>query len=303
MKAGWGYLMVIMAGCAWGSLGIVGKLLFAGGFEPLSAVWFRIAISFAALLIIMLLFKRAELRVKIKDLLFFALFGLICVSTFNVVYFYTVNLTTVSTAAILLYTAPAFVVVLSRYIFGEFITSRKLISLLLSMLGCFFVVKGYDPTAVKLNLPGILCGLLSGLTYALYTIFAKKSLNKYSPWTVILYTQCFGLLFLSLVNSPLALLSGRYSLTTWGELVFLGLISTLFAYICYNQGLRYIEPGKVSIIATIEPVVAVVLAYVFFKELLEPVQLLGTVLVLTGVILIQLPVRKKISESTSTAAG
>ncbi|HHV72117.1 MAG TPA: EamA family transporter [Clostridia bacterium] len=279
-----GYLLVLAAGILWGSLGILGKYLYGYGIDPLTVVTFRALFAFLGLLIIVIIKFPSLLKIKRSDLLFFALFGLISVTCFYTLYFYTVRLTDVATAAVLLYTAPAFVTLLSAKIFKERITKQKLISLFSTFLGCLFVVKAYNFAHLRLSYLGIITGLGSGFTYALFSIFGKKGLEKYNEWIVLFYAFAFGTIFFLIVNNPIAAFRSNYPLAVWLLLLALALGPTLLANFFYTSGLKYIEASKASILATVEPVIAALLAYFLLKERLEVLQLLGIILVIGGVV-------------------
>ncbi len=111
-----------------------------------------------------------------------------------------------ATAVVLLYTAPIFVVILARVLYGERLTIRKIISLILAITGCILVVGLYQPGNLLVNGLGILFGLGAGFTYALYNIMGKQVATNYSPLTIVVYLMGLGALFLFPLR-PLSLLS------------------------------------------------------------------------------------------------
>jgi DME family drug/metabolite transporter len=287
-----GYFLVLGAGFLWGSLGIIGQYLYGYGIDPLTVVTFRALFAFIGLILIGLMKSPKGLKIDPSDLGFFCIFGLISVSCFYWLYFTAVKMTDVATAAVLLYTAPAFVMLLSAKIFREKITKQKVVSLLLTFGGCLFVVKAYDLTHLRLSYLGILVGIGSGFTYALFSIFGKKGLEKYDEQTVLLYAFGFGTLFLAVLNNPIKAIGAGYPGTAWILMAVLAVFPTLLANSLYTAGLKYVEASKASILATVEPVVAVVLAYLLFGEVLEPLQLLGIILVVCGVALTRIGGRR-----------
>lgn len=287
-KKNLGYLYIMIAAALWGTIGVVVKTLISMGFTTISIVIYRIAVSFLILFIIIFLYDRSLIKVKKEHLVYFVLYGLISVSIFNIVYINAIDLTTVTTAVILLYTSPVFVLLISRVLFNEKIDFVKFLCAVFTFIGCFLVVKGYNIESLKLNFKGIILGILSGLTYGLYSIFGKYCLKDYKPYTVSLYSLGFGSLFLSL-----------YLILTGTKIVFIPklipnivllyiiLFPTLLSYVFYTKGLKLIEAGKASIVATVEPVVSSLLAVFVLGESLEFIQVLGIVMVLMAVVLIQ----------------
>lgn len=279
-----GYLYILSAAVLWGSIGVAGRAAFRTGMSPLEAAFFRAALSFAVLLPATALWNRAALRIRKRDLGLFASFGLISIAIFFFVYLFAIQQTSVATAAILLYTAPACVVVLSAVIFGEVLTREKAGLVALAFAGCVLVVRGYDFQALRLSLPGVLAGLASGLTYAMYSIFGKTALRRYSPLTILTYALGFGALFLGLIAIPTGTVRLTHSSLGWGAIVYLALVTTLLAQLLYLNGLRRIEAGRASLVATLEPAVAAILGFMLLGEGLDAWQIFGGVLVLAAVV-------------------
>lgn len=283
-----GYLMILGAGTLWGSLGIFGRALYADGMTPLGVVIARATVA-AAIFTVWTGVKQPKLlRIDPRDLGFFALYGLIGIGIFYFLLFYSISRTSVATAVTLMYTAPAYVSLLSSYLFGERLTGAKVGALALTFAGVALVSGGYDPAQFRGSLPGILSGLGAGLTYGLYSIFGKKAAAKYHQNTVLVYSFVFGAAFLALAGIPSRFWAVSYPVRVYSILAALGIFPTAVAYALYQAGLRRVEASRASIVATVEPVVAALLAYLFLGELLAPIQLLGGLLVLAGVLLIQM---------------
>lgn len=280
-----GGLLILAAALLWSSLGVAGRFAFRAGVVPLEAAFYRAAISFASLLPLLIATDRRALRIRPGDLGLFAAFGFVGVAAFFVVYMTAISMTTVATAAILLYTAPAFVIVLSALLFGETLTAPKTIAVACAFIGCGLVGRGYDLASLRLNLPGVLAGLASGLAYALYTIFGKAALRRYTPVTTLTYTLGFGTIFLGTAALATGVIPRAHPSSGWVALVYLAFVTTLLAQALYLAGLRYIEAGPASLLATVEPVAAAVLGYIVLGERLEGLQIAGGVLVVGAVML------------------
>ncbi|WP_027363503.1 DMT family transporter [Desulfotruncus alcoholivorax] len=287
------YLLIVFAAITWGSIGIAGEVLFNHGFEPQDLIWFRCAVCFIAIFLICLIFNRSRMFINRRDWPIFVLYGLFSVAFFYYSYFNAIDQTGVAVAAVLLYTSPAMVVILSRFLFKESIGTIKVLCVFLTILGCVLVVKAYDVNNLKLNQTGIVMGLLAGFFYSTYTLFGKKTSTDYHAWTVILYSQGFGLLFLSLLHFPAAVFFRGYDAGVWFTILYIGLVPTLFANFCFNTALKNTEPGRASIVATIEPVAAAILAYFVFGQVLETVQILGASLIILAALVVQLPAANK----------
>lgn len=283
-----GYLLVTGAAALWGMLVIFYHNLVAlYGLAPLEVAFFRAAVSALILGVALAIGRPAMLRLQRRDLPLFVAFGLLGVSVFFIVYTYAIRLTGGATAAVLLYTAPAWVTIVAWRVFGESLTRIKLAALGLSFVGCALVARAYDPARLKLDLVGILLGLASGLTYGLYTLFNKRAVQRYSPWTATFYALGFGGLFLLPWQSPSRLWAvvSRPAPALW--LLALALGPTLGAFLLLGKSLERLPASVASIVATSEPVIAAVLAWAFLGQTLTLAQIGGGGAVLAGVLLLQ----------------
>jgi drug/metabolite transporter (DMT)-like permease len=214
----------------------------------------------------------------------FVIYGIVGIGLFYWLYTQAIVQTTVTTAVVLLYTAPAFVTVIAWRLWGETLDARKLVALALAFGGCALVARAYDLTRLGLNLGGIACGLGAGLTYALFTIFGKVVVKRYSPWTGLTYQLLFGALFLAPLQTWAAFTPLIEFPQAWFFALALALGPTLGAIWFFAAGLANVPASNASILATIEPVMASVLAFVLLGERLEVWQMVGGVMVVLGAI-------------------
>ncbi len=283
---------VLAAGCMWGLMGLLVRSLDAVGIASMEVCFIRSAVTLISLFAGALLFDRRAFRIRLKDIWCFIGTGACSVTFFNFCYFKTMTLTSLSVAAVLLYTAPAFVMLMSAVLFKEEMSVQKLSALLLAFLGCAFV-SGIVGGAGAISASGILYGLGAGFGYALYSIFGRYALEKgYSSLTISFYTfLCSAICtsFLADKGSVAAALSGNGGLIV--KTVVLVLVVTLFPYLSYTKGLSGVENGAASVLASVEPVVATLVGVVIYKETLNVWNVAGICLVLGSIILIN---RKKI---------
>ncbi len=271
------------AAVLWGTLGVAVRSLLASGLSPLQAAAWRASGAFAVLLIYCLLVNRPALRVRRRDLPLLAAFGAVSVAGFMTIYFMAIDLTTIATAAVLMYTAPAWVVILARAFYGEAMTPMKTAAVGFTFAGCALVVGAFGPGALRLSTPGLMAGLGAGLTYALYSIFGKAALRRHSPLTTVVFTLGFGAVFLIAASGGLPVV--RTAILP--VLAYVVAAPTCAAYLLYIAGLRQIEAGRASVVATLEPVVAALAGTLLLREPMSAAQWGGAALVLGGVILVQ----------------
>ena len=280
-----GYLLVAAAAGLWGTLGLVFRILHDDYMlSALAIAFLRAALAFTLLFAFLLLTRPQRLKLDLRALPFFALYGFCGVTAFYFSYTQAVIQTTVTTAVVLLYTAPAFVTLIAWRIWGESLGARKLFALVLAFAGCALVARAYDPAQVSLNLPGLAVGLAAGFTYALYTVFSKSALERFASTTALLYALLFGALFLI----PLQTMDDFAPLVrgpgVWIFLLLLAVGPTLGSLALYNAGLLRVPASNASLVATIEPVVASLLAFTFLGERLEFLQLVGGAMVIGGAV-------------------
>ncbi len=283
-------LSIAAAACIWGSMGLFVRRVEAVGFTPMEIVAIRSLGAFLVLLSYTLLFNKKLLRIRIKDLPIFLGSGVCSITFFNFCYFTTISRTSLSVAAVLLYTAPAFVILFAYLFFKEPITIRKLTALVMSFAGCFFV-SGILNNTQELRAVDLLVGIGAGLGYALYSIFSRSALNRgYSSLTITLYTFFFaGLSALPFTEFTDTLRLIGNNRRIWPDLISMVLLVTIIAYVLYTYGLNRLEAGTASIIACIEPVVATCIGLLVYHESISFFELLGITLVLSSSVLVNLP--------------
>ena len=293
MKQKKSILYVLTAGILWGFMGLFVRTLNTHGFYTMEITGLRSLIAMILMGLFLMVYDRSLFRIKWKDLWCFIGTGIISLTFFNMCYFKAITMTSLSVAAILLYTAPSIVMVLSVLIFHEHFTKRKVFSLFLAFAGCVLVTGVLSDKEAIISPLGILVGLGSGLGYALYSIFARFALEKgYHSFTVTFYT-----LFTSTVGTLYFLSPSKISLSISSSpeiaiyILLLGFFSTCLPYILYTTGLEKLESSKASIIASIEPVTATLLGIFLFQEPLTGMGLFGVLMVLFSIVIVNSPKR------------
>ncbi len=283
-----GYGLALIAASLWATLGLFYRALAAYGLSAITIVFFRALIAAAVLLVALRWRQPASLRLTWRDGLFFAAFGLFGVAAFYIVYIYAINLTGMGMAAVLMYTAPAWVTLLSVPLLGERLNGVKVAAVALAIGGCALVGRVYDPTSMRVNLPGILAGLGAGLTYGLYTLFSKVAQRRHSAWVTLAYGLGLGALFMLPFQSLPELARALTTPAILIGLLALGLVPTLASGVAFNAALRRVPASNVSVVASLEPVIASLLGWAFLHERLEGLQILGTGMVLAAVGLLRM---------------
>lgn len=286
-------LAVIAAGVAWGVISLFVRSLSAAGLAPLQISLIRMVTAAVCFFPLMALRDPARLRIRLRDLWMFVGTGIVSVVLFNSLYFYTTVQSQASVAVVLLYTSPAFVLLLSALLFRERITRRKLLCLGMTVLGCT-LVGGILGGSYRLTGRVLLAGLGSGFFYALYTIFARLALRRYDSMTVTAYTFLLG----ALGSLPLGKAGATASLLAARPILLLsclgiGLVSTVLPYVLYTWGLQRMDSGRAAILVAVEPLVGAVLGMVLYREPHDLPKLAGILLILAAILLLNRPEKGK----------
>lgn len=275
-------ISILIAAASWGVIGIWNMQLIDMGLSPYSIVAVRNCGSLLMLVCIFGVRDRSVFIIDWKDLKYFFGTGIVSVLLFTACYFTCQEVVSVSVAAILLYTAPAIVVVLSAILWKEPITKNKCIAVILTFFGSA-CVSGIFTGQLVASISGILLGLGAGFFYALYSVFGRYALEKYKPMTVTVWTFVFAGIGSLIFVKPVELTPVFSEARGWGLVLGLVAISTVLPYIFYTYGLSHVEAGKASIMASLEPVVACIVGVVVFEETMGWLSRLGVVIVLGGV--------------------
>ena len=276
-----GYLLIFAAAALWGLIGPFAKLAFQEGVTPLEVAFWRAVLAW-------LCFGpqaiwQRQFRVAASDLPALGLFGLTGVFLFYGSYQLAVQKGGAALASVLLYTAPAWVAVMAGIFFKERMTRIKTAALVLTLIGVALVSLGSGGglSSTSGQMAGaVFYGLVAGFTYSLYYIFGKHFGAKYAAATVFLYILPIGAVCL-LPWLDFTPKSG----TAWWAMAWVALLSTYGAYHCYYAGLKHLEAGRAAIAATLEPVVAALVAFFWWGEFFSPAGYIGSGLIIAAVIL------------------
>ena len=280
------FLSVLTAATLWGFMGLFRRVLGNAGVESAGMIVLRCGTAAMLFLVTVLLRNPSALKVRLKDLWCFLGTGICSMLFFTYCYFRAIELMSLSVSAILLYTAPVFVVLLSAVLFDEPLGRKKLIAVGVAFVGCCFVSGIGQGTAV--TAVGVLFGLGAGIGYALYSIFAKFAIDRgYNNLTINLYTHGFaatGATLLWGAKDPLMIAVSSSELMAWT--LAMGALTCFIPYLLYTYSLRGLEAGKASVYANVEPVVATLVGVTVFHEILTVGAILGMVLILSAVLML-----------------
>ena len=290
-KSALGNILIIVAGLFWGSMGIFVRHLNVLGFSSIQVACLRLTTAGVIFALILLIKDRKGFRIKARDIPLFLALGLVSILFFTCCYFTAIRLMTMSTAAILLYTSPIWVMILAIIFLKEKITLQKILALILAFAGCI-LVSGFGG---KVTLIGILVGLGSGLGYGLYSIFGTFALKKYSPYTVTCYTFLIAGLGSVFAANPIDLFAKLSAVENKpaliGFVLLTAVVTAVIPFLLYTLGLNMTTAGKAAVLATVEPAAATLFGFFVMKETVGPVAICGIFLVFAAILV--LSIKKK----------
>lgn len=280
------FLLIIAAGVLWGTSGLFVNFLSPYGITSLQMTALRGIVSFLCMLVYVLLRDRKLLRVKWTELLLFAGIG---VGIFGTATFYyaSMQMTSVATAVVLMYTAPVYVMLFSVLFLKEKLIPLKLISLVCMLIGCCLVsgVVG----GLKFDLIGIALGILSGISYAAYNLLTKVAMQRgSSPVSATLYgflAMTLVALCLCDVPSMVGVLSTKPAMML-PLMVLFGVMTCFLPYILYTLSMKTLPAGTAASLAIVEPLAATLFGVFLLNQALDAFSVVGIMLILLAVFLL-----------------
>lgn len=288
-----GTVLVLLAAVLWGTIGVFIRSLADAGLGTFDIALVRMSVGLLAMAVFLVPFHPERLRIRLRDIWIFAGAGLLSLMCMNYCYNETVRATSLAVAGTLLYTAPTFVMLMSLLFFREKLTVGKLAALVLAFIGCA-LVSGLAQGRLLLTPRAFAIGLGAGFSYALYSIFSRFALDRgYNSWTITFYSFVFCALGCLCFAKP-----GRIVLTAVAApallvpMLLLGILTGFLAYLLYTVGLTCLEPGRASILASLELVAAAVIGAVAYREHIAIDAAAGITLLLFAVLLLSLKEKK-----------
>lgn len=255
---------------------------------------------------VFLIFHPKLLIIKKKDIPFLFLFGFsLCV--FNILWTLAVTLMGASVATVLVYSSGAFTAILGYFLLRESLGAKKIIAVILCLVGCLFVSGATNPGAWEANTLGIITGLSSGLLYAVYSLMGRQATHRgLNPWTTLFYTFMFAGSFLLMINllpidfipatasHPAEMIMLGTQWRGWLLLLILAAGPTLIGFGLYNVSLGLLDSSTANLILTLEPVFTMITAYFLLHERLASLEIFGAGLILLGLLILRLRKKPKV---------
>lgn len=282
-------ILPVLAGFMFGSSGIFVRTLTQNGIDQTTLLFLRFSIAVIPILLAILLSDKNLLKIDLKDLPLFSACA-ICIVGLNLCYNHSMNTVPLSLAATLLSTAPIFVLITAYILFREKITSKKLICMILALLGCILMTGLLEEDIISIPLSGIISGMGAAIFWAFYLMSSKKSIENHNHTYTILF---YSIIIISLALIPFTdfgQISSFISPDPTFAIFFLIIHSTFsFAlpYILSTLSLKYIDSGTSSIIMSgAEPFAALIFGFLVYIEIPTPLMFCGFILTIISMMIL-----------------
>jgi drug/metabolite transporter (DMT)-like permease len=297
-RVGLGYLMVAVAAILFALNGVVSKVTLSSDLTSLELTQIRATGAAIGLLAFLLLFARRRLRVGRRELAFLVVFGITGVAFVQWLYFVAIEHLPVGIALLIQFIAPLFIALFAWLVYHEHIRRRIWLALVLCITGLAVVVELWS--GVAFDTVGITAALGGSLALTTYVLMAERERRHRDPVSLSFYGFLFAALFWAVVQ-PLwqfpwstlgdsISLQGRFEDQTapvWLLVGFVIVVGTMITFSLLTGALRHISATRASIVATLEPVLATVFAWVWLEETFGAAQLVGGAVVLAGIFIAQ----------------
>ncbi len=291
-------ILPIIAGIMFGSTGIFVRTLTENGVDSTTLLFLRFSIATIYMIIAILFTDKSLFKIDKRDIPLFILCGL-CILSLNLCYNSSINTVPLSLAAILLSTAPVFVLILEYFLFNEKITSIKVLSVILVLIGCTMVTGLLEENSISISLLGIIAGIGSAIFWAIYSVSSRKSIEMgRHTFTILLYS----LITITIVIIPFTnftQITDFVYLNTIPNILFLmlhSLVSFALPYICITISLNHLDAGTAVILSSGEPIAALIFGMIVYSEIPTVLMVCGVFITIIALIILSRSSSKKDSD-------
>jgi len=296
-------LFIGLAALLWGVSAVLGRAVFTGKL-PLSGealhpigpiILSQTRTSFSLIVLLALLLgRRGWQRIKLPtaDLMRCLMLGMLGVAASNYFYYVAIQKTSVAIAIIVQYTAPIWVLLYVVARGQQKLSLQKVAAVGVAVTGIALtigVVGANTASPLRLDAYGFIAALLASFSFAFYNIGGHRVLARHDRWRVLVWTLTSASVFWLFINPPWKVAASHYAPAQWAFLFVFSLISVLGPFSLYFLGLQHLEPTRAIIASCLEPVFSILLAAASLGEGVRPIQTLGIVLVLSAIVIVQLP--------------
>lgn len=293
-----GYAMVASAATLFAVNGVVSKVIEATGFSSQRLTEVRSTGAFLGLAAIVALTHRDAVRTNARELVLLVALGIGGLALVQWSYFFAIHRLPIGEALLVQYVAPLLVALWARFVYREAVRRRIWVALALSLSGLILIVRVWH--VHKLDGLGLAASALACVSYAFYVLVAERGVARRDAISLSAWGFLFAALFWAAAQPwwtfPASYFRGDASLLghldslhlpIWLLVAWMVVLGTIVPFVLVVGALRHVSATRVGIVAMLEPVVAILVAWVWLGETLAQVQLIGSTLTLTGIVLAQ----------------
>ena len=285
-----GMLLASLASSLWAISGISGEILFKKfNFSSDWLVSTRTLISGILLFAIVIFIEKKSVLKPLKnkkDCLGIILFGTAGMYLVQYTYFKTIELSNVSFATILQFTAPFFIFVYESAKNRKLPSVSTIILLFMTILGVVFIATKGNFSNLSVSMEALVFGLVSAIMIAFYSTYPKKLLKKYWSITVVGWGMIVGSIISNIIH-PIWKIEGNVNAKSIIQVIIVVILGTSIAYLIYIASLNYISSSLAGILTAFEPVLAAILSVIIFGLKFSSVEIVGFVLVFVSIFILE----------------
>ena len=285
LRLGLGYSFALTAAAFFGIGGIIAKAAFNSGVEPSILAEWRVLFAFLVFISIFAALH-FDLGIRGADLPLFAVFGIVGLAGVSLIYYEAIKRIPIGVALVIEYTGPVLLLIYAQ-LRGRAVGRRLWVAAALAVLGCFFAAGAYDAGLRELNAVGLALAAVDAFLFALYFALGERLGRTYGTPTLLVWGFGFALVGWSVVRPPWLLPWTETTVDGYILIAAVVVIATVIPFALTLAAVRLIPAARVGLAATLEPVVAAIAAWIALSEHLDPLQIVGGVVVLIGIVIAQ----------------
>jgi drug/metabolite transporter (DMT)-like permease len=282
-----GYALAASAATMWALNGSLSRLLLDDGVSALRLAELRGVLSFVFLAAAIAVARPRLLRIRRQDVPRLAFLGVVGLAGVHATYFFSISRLDVGVALVIQYLGPLILLLWLRLVHRRQLQRSLWGAAVLSVIGCFLVVQAWNPGAI--DGLGLLAAFGAAITFAIYLYSSEQAGHRYEPVTTLVWGFGFASLFWLVVQPPWSFPFAEFSSA---ENIALGLgvavIGTLLPFVCIVAALRHVPASRAAVVATLEPVLAAIIAWPVLGQELDVAQIAGGLIVVGAVVWVQM---------------
>lgn len=289
-----GVVMYLVAALFFAANGVMGKSAIEAGLDPLPLVQLRNAGAMVILIVVVAIVRPRAFKVTRRELPFLLAYGVLAFTLVQFLYFFTISRLPVGIGTLLAFLAPIIVALYVKFVRKQAVRNRIWIAIGLTLLGLALVAQVWQ--GATLDTVGVLSGLLLAFFLAVYWVLGETGQNHRDALSLTMWGFVFSTLTWSIIapwnRFPFDMMSeaaapmrpGWPGLPIW-LIMLIGIVfGTVISFLLVLGSLRRLGAARAGIVGTSEPVWAGLLAVLFLGELLTPIQVIGGLIVVAGIV-------------------